>query len=196
MAIITTKTTTSYASHQDDDWACRDQFACIDPNAPCVDDDSVTVDMLENCGWAPGIGDGYCSEDLNTPECAYDGGDCCSCTCQNNFDDDWACTTFACIDPEAACVNDDDITVDMFENCRYPVDIGNGWCDEGNNNEACAYDGGDCCECTCENGGKDYRCMEFSCIDPSASCVNDDDITVELWLRLRDRQRLVRWTQQ
>ncbi|CAM9132154.1 unnamed protein product [Ectocarpus sp. 13 AM-2016] len=168
-------------SHQDDNWACRDQFACIDPNAPCVDDDSVTVDMLENCGWAPGIGDGYCSEDLNTPECAYDGGDCCPCTCQDDSDDDWACTTFACIDPEAACVNDDDITVDMVVNCIYPVDIGNGWCDGANNNEECGYDGGDCCECTCENGGKDYRCMEFSCIDPSAACVNDDDITVDMF---------------
>ncbi len=24
-------------------------FACVDPMAPCVDDDSVTVDMLEIC---------------------------------------------------------------------------------------------------------------------------------------------------
>ncbi|CAB1110125.1 unnamed protein product [Ectocarpus sp. CCAP 1310/34] len=51
-----------------EDWHCRN-FACVDPNAPCVDDDSVTVDMIENCRWSTDIGDGYCSEDLNTPEC-------------------------------------------------------------------------------------------------------------------------------
>ncbi|CAN0594295.1 unnamed protein product, partial [Laminaria digitata] len=44
------------------------------------------------------------------------------------------------------------------------------------------YDGGDCCKCTCmstpsftcgdeQNGG-------FSCLDPAASCVADDDVTV------------------
>lgn len=42
------------------------------------------------------------------------------------------------------------------------------------------YDGGDCCECTCvtteyyicgRNGG-------YSCIDPSAYCVDDDDVTI------------------
>ncbi|CAM9548113.1 unnamed protein product, partial [Ectocarpus sp. 8 AP-2014] len=110
--------------HPDNDWACRNKFACVDPNAPCVDDDSVTVDILENCSWAAGIGDGWCSEDLNTPECAYDGGDCCSCTCQSYYDG--TCTTFACIDPEAACVDDDDITVDMFVNCEYPIDVGDG----------------------------------------------------------------------
>ncbi|CAN0426585.1 unnamed protein product, partial [Ectocarpus sp. 12 AP-2014] len=179
----------NFQGNEDDDWHCR-SFACVDPNAPCVDDDSVTIDMIENCNWSTGIGDGYCSEDLNTPECAYDGGDCCSCTCESPYDDDWGCMWFACIDPEAACVDDDDITVDMFENCRYPLSVGNGWCDEGNNNEACGYDGGDCCECTCEyespydwddDWDYNYHCMEFACIDPNAACVSDDDITVDMF---------------
>lgn len=53
----------------------------------------------------------------------YDGGDCCECTCvapENSWNDDGACSHnagFACIDPEAPCVDDDDITVDMAENC-------------------------------------------------------------------------------
>lgn len=51
------------------------------------------------------------------------------------------------------------------------------------------YDGGDCCECTCEadiTGGDDaydYRCgrySEFACIDPSAPCVDDDSVTVNM----------------
>lgn len=59
----------AYQSQEGDDDACRSNFACVDPSAPCVDDDSVTVDMLEKCDWAPGIGDGYCSAENNTPEC-------------------------------------------------------------------------------------------------------------------------------
>lgn len=48
------------------------------------------------------------------------------------------------------------------------------------------YDGGDCCECTClggEEGDDDYKCgrsSEFSCIDPAAPCVDDDDITADI----------------
>lgn len=45
----------------------------------------------------------------------YDGGDCCECTCEGDEDD---CKTFACIDPEAPCVDEGLLTVDMVENCR------------------------------------------------------------------------------
>ena len=60
----------------------------------------------------------------NTPECNYDGGDCCECTCEisEHYEDDSGyngCREFACIDPDAECSNDDDITIDMFENCEY-----------------------------------------------------------------------------
>ncbi len=47
----------------------------------------------------------------------YDGGDCCECTCEGDGDDDYTCSDFACIDPEAPCVDDDDITAEMVENC-------------------------------------------------------------------------------
>ena len=54
-----------------------------------------------------------------------DGRDkCCECTCQiqGSADDEWGgrwpgCNEFACIDPSAACVDDDPITVDMLETC-------------------------------------------------------------------------------
>ena len=55
----------------------------------------------------------------NIPECNYDGGDCCACTCvsgpNRECGDD--ADGYSCIDPSAECVNDDDITVDMFDNC-------------------------------------------------------------------------------
>ncbi|CBJ28703.1 expressed unknown protein [Ectocarpus siliculosus] len=69
---------------------------------------SVTVDMLENCEDAADIGDGYCNEDVDTPECGYDGGNCCSCTCQSAPGDDiFSCRggyrSIDCQDPSASC---------------------------------------------------------------------------------------------
>ena len=56
----------------------------------------------------------------------YDGGDCCSCTCQVD-EDGYGCSgyeVFECIDPSATCVDDDDVTVIMVENCGYIGGIG------------------------------------------------------------------------
>ncbi|CAM9238309.1 unnamed protein product [Scytosiphon promiscuus] len=36
----------------------------------------------------------------------------------------------------------------MIDEC-YAGQIGDGWCDDYNNKEECAFDGGDCCEYTC-----------------------------------------------
>eukprot|EP00957_Ditylum_brightwellii_P062371 4732706-Ditylum_brightwellii.AAC.1 len=49
-----------------------------------------------------------------------------------------------------------------------PEWIGDGWCDPGEvyNNEACGYDGGDCCAKTCAH--TIYDCSQpFDCKDPS-----------------------------
>ena len=56
--------------------------------------------MYENCidGVVEYIGDGYCDGINNTPDCGYDGGDCCICTCADSM----MCTSgFNCIDPDA-----------------------------------------------------------------------------------------------
>ena len=54
--------------------------------------------------------------------------------------------------------------------------IADGYCDNiyvANNVEECGYDGGDCCECTCE-GTQDNSCgvNGYSCIDPNSGCTN------------------------
>lgn len=72
----------------------------------------------------------------------YDGGDCCECTCDPanaRSLRDFACDQFvgfACIDPNAACVDDDDITVDMLGLCAVLL-IGDGECDDYNNKPEC-----------------------------------------------------------
>ncbi|CAM9770248.1 unnamed protein product, partial [Ectocarpus sp. 13 AM-2016] len=117
----------------DGDWLCSydSEFACIDPNAPCVDDDDITVDMVENCNISR-LGNGLCDQINNNEQCGYDGGDCCECTCVNPRGDDYRYCSylrseFACIDPAAPCVDDDDITVDMVENCGNAGRLGDGW---------------------------------------------------------------------
>ena len=77
------------------------------------------------CSFSP-PGDGYCNPENNKPECNYDGGDCCQCTCEvdtssSEFSDGrWSgCNEFACIDPAAPCVDDDSITVDMLDKCPW-----------------------------------------------------------------------------
>ncbi|CAN0549726.1 unnamed protein product, partial [Ectocarpus sp. 12 AP-2014] len=67
----------------------------------------------------------------------YDGGDCCECTCVSSEDDEDSCskTTFACIDPTARCVDDDDVTV-MVKSCLVSS-LGDSLCDHANNNEIC-----------------------------------------------------------
>lgn len=84
----------------------------------------------------------------------YDGGDCCECTCVSTVD--FTCGSedhggFACVDPSAPCVNDDDFipgeddfffddddfsTSYFFEPCIDDF-IGDGDCDSSNNNEKC-----------------------------------------------------------
>lgn len=66
----------------------------------------------------------------NIPECAYDGGDCCSCTCDSSGagDGTHVCERFACVDASAPCVDDDDITVDILEICAGAVGLGDGRC--------------------------------------------------------------------
>ncbi|CAM9719167.1 unnamed protein product [Pylaiella littoralis] len=53
--------------------------------------------------------------------------------------------------------------------------IGDGFCSTvtGVNNAECGYDGGDCCECDCQNG--DFTCgiNGYNCIDPATTACND-----------------------
>ncbi|CAM9360231.1 unnamed protein product [Sphacelaria rigidula] len=57
--------------------------------------------------------------------------------------------------------------------------VGDGYCDEENNNEPCLWDGGDCCECTCDAEAT-YKCgsPEYDCKDPrGTTCEDLEDAT-------------------
>ena len=61
---------------------------------------SLGSSQYENClsGIVHQIADGSCDGANNSPECNYDRGDCCLCTCVDNI----SCTFgFDCVDPDA-----------------------------------------------------------------------------------------------
>ena len=72
------------------------------------------------------VGDGYCNDETNKIQCAFDGGDCCYSCVIEDF-----CT-------KCLCLNEDD-----GENIN-PL-IGDGYCQDVTNNANCSFDGGDCC---------------------------------------------------
>ncbi|CAB4054923.1 unnamed protein product [Lepeophtheirus salmonis] len=89
-------------------------------------------------------GDGYCDDENNNEACGFDGGDCC-----NNDRGDWDtfCHTCKCHESEGGC--------------EHPEFAGDGYCDDGNNNVGCGFDGGDCCSKS--NLKWDHFCTECVC---------------------------------
>ena len=73
--------------------------------------------------------DTFCDDELNTPECNYDGGDCCV---QRNEDWHKYCTACDCIGMDCPSIKK------WWGNGRK--------CDGKWNNAGCFYDGGDCCQ--------------------------------------------------
>ncbi|CAM9428395.1 unnamed protein product [Laminaria digitata] len=91
-------------------------------------------------------------------------------------------TTTSASDEQTASSTADKPTADDDEPGGSSLDCmtefsGDSLCDEDNNSEICGYDGGDCCACTCVSSDEtDNKCGgNYNCIDPDATCVNDDD---------------------
>ena len=87
------------------------------------------------------VGDGFCNDKTNNPDCNFDGGDCCG-SCVNTEH----CSECQCL----GGVTGNDI-LNAF--------IGDGYCQDEINIADCMYDGLDCC-------GTDVNtdhCLECSC---------------------------------
>lgn len=120
------------------------------------------------------LGDGACDPDApyNTEECNFDGGDCCKETC--NFDTNYGCANKAsqgygpfgyfCLNPDLEeYINPNECTVS--DRTR----LGDGRCDADYNTEGCNWDGGDCCEETCDPTYAYFECGDagYDCMDES-----------------------------
>ena len=102
------------------------------------------------------VGDGFCNDETNNPDCNYDGGDCCgSCVVREQ------CSECQCIGGhdgngvsspsigDSVCndeTNNGACNYDGGDCCSIGTGlIGNGFCNIESNNAECDYDGGDCC---------------------------------------------------
>ena len=98
----------------------------------------------ESCatGFLPSsVGDGYCNDETNNPDCNYDGGDCCGSCINTDFCDN--CTCFG------------NTTGNGIPNAL----VGDGFCNDETNNVHCYYDGLDCCRSPVD----ETFCSDCSC---------------------------------
>ncbi|CAM9390203.1 unnamed protein product [Chrysoparadoxa australica] len=129
-----------------------------DPRAPCHPIFNECCHMLFSL-----VGNGLCDFFNNTPECGYDGGDCCPWTCAGRG----FCGKYGydCQDPD-------------WEDCNFKggdlTRIGNGLCDAEANHEGCGWDGGDCCEECCDVIQYDGVEVQGECGGYGYDCKNED----------------------
>merc|ERR1712159_894019 len=149
---------------------------CLDPSGttvPTTKGKTTTAATTDpNCNGVCGApnfkGDKRCDDNNNNCACDWDGGDCCGtsgglhqfsycdkkkgCKCR----DPSATTTAPTTTADKNCVG----------KCGAAAYVGDGNCDDNNNNCGCKWDGGDCCG---SNGNKwQYSyCSECKCKDPS-----------------------------
>ena len=109
--------------------------------------------MTTTCqGWSGWIGDGYCDDINNNVDCTFDGGDCCG-----GIIDPTYCSECLCLEGGGGTTTPSGTTTSG--DCNQF--IGDGYCDDINNNLACTYDGGDCCG---SNVNTQY-CNECLCLE-------------------------------
>ena len=120
------------------------------------------------------IGDGYCDDVTNTEVCNYDGGDCClenvvvdyciECLCLDSGSVNTTDATLFTIIPTWPSTTTSGETTTSEASCEEGW-IGDGMCDDINNNGPCLFDGGDCC---LEVVVTDF-CIDCLCLDDSSS---------------------------
>ena len=112
------------------------------------------------------VGDGFCNDITNTPECYYDGGDCCG-----NHNNGWVpnivdCKFCECKAPYGFVYNRQKVKTLFGRNTCFSSlsSIGDGFCEDRFNTPHCNFDGGDCCGSNVNL----YFCEECQCIGTSS----------------------------
>merc|ERR1711881_202267 len=134
----------------------------------CSDPSYVDNGCRGHCGLPKYKGDGYCDDSNNNCACSYDGGDCCGKSgkkTQYKF-----CKDCVCRQPGKT-------SKPIGNTCTGRcgdggVFKGDGYCDDGNNNCGCQYDGGDCCGKSGKNGNSKDKfkyCTSCACKDPKVN---------------------------
>ena len=110
--------------------------------------------LVPGCNNVALVGNGFCDDETNNPDCNYDGGDCCAMNANTNSCSDCVCH--------------------LIETCvaGYHPLVGNGLCNDDTNVVECVYDGGDCCGyCVFTEHCEDCACL---------GNINSDEVTNQL----------------
>ena len=102
------------------------------------------------------IGDGFCDDINNNLDCTYDGGDCCGANVITQY-----CAECLCLDVGGGGSGGTNAPSRTTSSGGCNQYIGDGFCDDINNNLDCTYDGRDCCGA---NVNTQY-CTECLCLD-------------------------------
>ena len=101
------------------------------------------------------IGNHFCQDILNNPNCNFDGGDCCGANVNTDF-----CFECFCYD-SCDTIDYPYFIDDGSEFGAIVYNFGDGYCDDESNTEGCLFDLGDCCG---PNVNVDF-CTECICYD-------------------------------
>ena len=127
------------------------------------------VDSIQRtCSFPIYQGDGICDTDNNVAGCDWDGGDCCGPSNDYRYcGDDCECLDCTFEHPSDECV-------DMITgSCGVQQFMGDGFCDDDNNNAGCDWDGGDCC-----SSASSYAfCSSCQCLDCTVAGTQSDECT-------------------
>merc|ERR1712032_1762500 len=120
--------------------------------------DACVAEMKKTCGKPAWKGDETCDDDNNNAGCAWDGGDCCGH--DNNYK---YCKDCKCKNCEYKHKSDK-CTKKIQGSCGAKNFVGDGFCDDNNNNAGCSWDEGDCC-CTSGKANQYKYCKKCKCLD-------------------------------
>lgn len=122
--------------------------------------DKCTDDIRGMCGKPDLKGDVFCDDENNNAGCAWDGGDCCGQ--KNNYD--YCKKPCKCKDCTFT-FKSDKCTDQIKGSCGAKDFVGDGFCDDGNNNAGCSWDQGDCCGSSGKGGQFQYCAKPCKCKD-------------------------------
>lgn len=110
--------------------------------------------QVENhCAFPQYFGDNICDDPNNTPDCHWDGGDCCKPEAERMF-----CT-------DCICYIENEVESSNMSCAANASQIGDGFCDDEANNAECNYDQQDCCNTDGLNVA-DIFCQDCICYKP------------------------------
>ena len=111
------------------------------------------------CFFLAYVGNGYCDDETNNQDCNYDGGDCCGSIVNTEYCSECQCFSLISFPPTPPTPPTFPPWTTNIGGCANQHWAGDGWCDDGTNNQECNYDGGDCCG---SNVNTEY-CSECQC---------------------------------